>query len=385
MMILLDPGHDHLIVRRNADVHRPRRLVPRLGDRVVERRCPEHKVVPRQVFRVDRWQLDDLLEIFLGLVELRLPPLKAARLWHCRRAAHAVVAHGGGARGRGLHVARRSGGRARQGRGRLREVEHRSGALDDQRGGVVRARRHLGRREGAEPDAGLLARLAYLGHPLPPRPHPHAAVRPVPPAAAAIPVPAPASLLYAPDQRRRRWAGDIVVRHCQWQKIARKTRAGATQMLRNGSCLGDGCLLKEKREGFSSGWRMRIDVDGLTNAPLSYSTLIRTSLENRCVARFAMTCDAVYARLRWSLTSSFLMNWWCSYWVDLNTDSWLERVLDTSPQNIVIRGHLLYSRVVGSIADAYKKLMNQGLQSTVTPQWPLQYLYSGGYSINLIQ
>jgi hypothetical protein len=50
-------------------------------------------------------------------------------------------------------------------------------ALDGQRGHVVRARRHLRRGEGAQPDARLLAGLPDLRHPLAPAPAPHAAVR----------------------------------------------------------------------------------------------------------------------------------------------------------------------------------------------------------------
>jgi hypothetical protein len=61
--------------------------------------------------------------------------------------------------------------------GHPREVEVRGAALDGERGDVVRARRHLGGVEGAQPDARLLAGLTDLGHPLAPRTHAHAAVR----------------------------------------------------------------------------------------------------------------------------------------------------------------------------------------------------------------
>jgi hypothetical protein len=84
---------------------------------------------------------------------------------------------GGGERGGGLDVLGRGGGRAGELVRELREVEVRGAALDRQRGHVVRARRHLGRGEGAEPDPRLLARLPDLRHPLAPGPHAHAAVR----------------------------------------------------------------------------------------------------------------------------------------------------------------------------------------------------------------
>jgi hypothetical protein len=94
--------------------------------------------------------------------------IRSLRLW---------VVHDGGARGGGLDVARRQGGRAREVAREGREVEHGARALDAERGGVVRARRHLRAREGAQPDARLLAGLPDLRHPLAPRAHADAAVR----------------------------------------------------------------------------------------------------------------------------------------------------------------------------------------------------------------
>ncbi|KAE8801153.1 hypothetical protein D1007_23259 [Hordeum vulgare] len=106
-----------------------------------------------------------------------------------------------GERGRGSHVLRRGGGGAGQPVRGLREVEVRGGAaLDGERGDVVGARGHLRGVEGAEPDAGLLPGLAYLRHPLAPRPHAHAAVRRV---LQVPPRPLPARVI----RRRRRERG----------------------------------------------------------------------------------------------------------------------------------------------------------------------------------
>ena len=109
---------------------------------------------------------------------------------------------GGGERGRGLHVLGRRGGRAREQVRLGREVEVRvAGALDGERRHVVRARRHLRGGEGAQPDAGLLAGLPDLRHPLAPAPHAHAAVRRVTAAVLARP------LLRAHGGRRGRGGG----------------------------------------------------------------------------------------------------------------------------------------------------------------------------------
>jgi hypothetical protein len=119
-----------------------------------------------------------------------------------RRSRH----RGRGERGGGLHVLGRGGRGARQLVRELGEVEVRGAALDGDGRDVVRARGHLRVVERAEPDAGLLARLADLGHPLAPGPHPHAAVRRVL-EVPARPLPAGNAARVVAGVRRRRVQG----------------------------------------------------------------------------------------------------------------------------------------------------------------------------------
>jgi len=77
--------------------------------------------------------------------------------------------HVGGLGGGGLDVAGGAGGRERREAVDLvGEIELRLAALEAVGGDVVGLRRHLRRREGAEPYARLLARLPDFGHPFSP-------------------------------------------------------------------------------------------------------------------------------------------------------------------------------------------------------------------------
>ena len=80
-------------------------------------------------------------------------------------------------RRRELHVLGTEASRPREARRQLGEIELRPVPLEVERGHVVGRRRHLGGLVAAEPNAGLLPRLADFRHPFPPFPLPDAPVR----------------------------------------------------------------------------------------------------------------------------------------------------------------------------------------------------------------
>lgn len=143
-----------------------------------------HKLVP-QLHRVEARpqtrQLDDLTQFFQSRRQVNCRHERRQRQRAGGGGARSSGAgrgrenvefiHGGGLGGGGLDVARAEGGGAGQGGGELGEIEYGGGALDADRGDVVRTRRHLRCGEGAEPDARFLAGLPDFGYPFAPVPH----------------------------------------------------------------------------------------------------------------------------------------------------------------------------------------------------------------------